>query len=194
MKINLGSGWRPIEGWLNVDLYSETADLRQDLRTLNFAPETVDEVLASHVIEHFVHDEGAAIATAAYSWLKPGGRLVVEMPNLESCLKLATSKVLNKALNGLKGICGGRNTKKPEWDKWMLEHRDQIIAEASRNHSATGIIPDEWRTAGYDHFYVWSAEEFADLLRPLGAVVKVGGGTIHGHRYGRDFRVVAIKP
>jgi tRNA (cmo5U34)-methyltransferase len=49
-----------------------------DLRTLNYAPETFDVILAGAVLHHLRDDEDWRSAFARFhSWLKPGGRLYV---------------------------------------------------------------------------------------------------------------------
>src|ERR1700677_2089475 len=53
MKLNLGSGRRPIEGWVNVDKYPP-ADVLHDLEELPWpwADNAAEDVLLCHVLEH----------------------------------------------------------------------------------------------------------------------------------------------
>lgn len=53
LRLNLGSGQRPLEGYLNVDKYGEP-DLRWDLETFPWPwdDNTVSEVKLIHVLEH----------------------------------------------------------------------------------------------------------------------------------------------
>lgn len=62
MKLNLGCGPNKLPGYVNVDKQGE-ADLRHDLEQFPWpwASNTVDEVLASHVLEHLGHTPGVFI-------------------------------------------------------------------------------------------------------------------------------------
>ena len=115
---------------------------------------------------------------------------VCEMPNLTTCLKLAGSKVFRKAKNGLKGIAGGRQTRKNDWDAWMFAHRLELIETAERERTVDHLIPSDWKSPGDSHLHVWHAEDFAEQCRELGFKTTIGWGTIHGPRFGRDFRAV----
>ena len=193
MKINLGSGNRCKPGWVNVDQFHGAAERKEDIRAVDFAPGTVDEVLASHVLEHITKDDTLALIAKIYRWLKPGGLFVCEMPNLTTCLEIAKSKWLEKAKNGLKGICGGRPVKKNDWDVWMFQNRNQILSTAAERHTVDHLIPLEWKTPGDSHLHVWHAEDFAAACREVGFRTELMPGTIHGFRYGRDFRCEARK-
>lgn len=67
----------------------------------SFVPaEPVDAVLALHVVEHV--DDPAALLSHLASWLRPGGRLVVVVPNAESLhRRLAVRMGLQPALDSL---------------------------------------------------------------------------------------------
>lgn len=86
VKLNLGCGKDYREGYINVDLYEDSADQRFDVKTIPYEDNTVDEILASHVIEHFDYHESVDVLKEWYRVLKPGGKLVLETPDmLESC-------------------------------------------------------------------------------------------------------------
>lgn len=194
MKVNLGAGNRCMEGWINVDQFNGAAERKEDIRAVSFEPGTVDEVLTSHVLEHIPREDTLALIARIFVWLKPGGLFVCEMPNLTTCLKLAGSKVFEKAKNGLKGIAGGRQTRKNDWDAWMFAHRLELIETAERKRTVDHLIPSDWKSPGDSHLHVWHAEDFAEQCRVLGFTTTLGWGTIHGPRYGRDFRCEARKP
>lgn len=77
VRLNIGAGTCTMEGFVPVDL-----KLGQDARRLDeYADESVDEVYASHVLEHFGHRE---IATVLAEWvrvLKPCGRMRLAVPD-----------------------------------------------------------------------------------------------------------------
>ncbi len=88
LRINVGSGDFPLEGFTNLDLYSESADLRQDFFEAHF--EDVEEVRMSHFLEHLTWHRTAEALGHAASWLKPGGQLVVEVPDMETIMIVGT--------------------------------------------------------------------------------------------------------
>lgn len=87
IKLNLGSGSDYMEGWINVDLYTgHTTDERFDVKQLPYQDNSVDEIKAFHIIEHFPWTEGLVAIREWYRVLKPNGRLWLETPDLlESC-------------------------------------------------------------------------------------------------------------
>jgi ubiquinone/menaquinone biosynthesis C-methylase UbiE len=58
IKLELGGGEQGREGWLNVDLYADNADLQLDLRRpLPFPDLSIEAIYSSHVLEHFSYPE-----------------------------------------------------------------------------------------------------------------------------------------
>lgn len=73
--------------WVNIDL-SPSADLQHDLcLPLPFDMNSIDFILASHIVEHFTPYEWAAIKKDWYRVLRVGGRLEVRVPDLEVACK-----------------------------------------------------------------------------------------------------------
>jgi len=80
MKLNLGSGDRKLEGYVNVDLFG-TPDLRVDLFKFPWpwADESIDEIACHHFLEH--------VPRFRETWLeinrvlRTGGKLWVRVPN-----------------------------------------------------------------------------------------------------------------
>lgn len=87
VKYNMGCGRDRIEGYIGVDKYGEGADIKEDLLTLNLPDNHADEILASHVIEHIPQHRAIELLTKWYNVLKPGSKLIMEMPNLEELCK-----------------------------------------------------------------------------------------------------------
>lgn len=78
--MNLGCGKSPLKEYVNVDINGP--DVQSDLRTLPFPPDYADEIMAIHVIEHFYHWEVQDLLKHWIKILKPGGKLILECPDL----------------------------------------------------------------------------------------------------------------
>lgn len=81
-RLNLGAGGSPIEGYGNIDLKNGAQAF-----PLNYADGTIDEIRASHLLEHFPH---GATRTVIQEWarvLKPGGKLKIAVPDFDYIVK-----------------------------------------------------------------------------------------------------------
>jgi len=83
LSLNLGSGDHRIDGFTNVDLYDETADVRADICELPFENESVDEIVAYQVIEHVAYNKAEQMFDEMYRVLKKGGTMITECPDIE---------------------------------------------------------------------------------------------------------------
>lgn len=93
MKLNLGCGHRHLPGFVNVDLPDNWSKLRPDVeaditKPLPFEDGVADEVHAYHVLEHIWHWQVYDVLQDWCRVLKPGGKLVLEMPCLDKVLHL----------------------------------------------------------------------------------------------------------
>lgn len=203
-RLNLGSGKKYLSGYTNVDLYAKKVDLRADIRELKMKPESCDEILLIHVLEHLEQSEAIKLLEKAFVWLDRGGALVVEMPDKRKCFKLI-AKGLEEGLpelllRGAKGLLGGRSQHQAAWTEWLVHNAAHIM---KLTHS--GTVPIEkfelseyWLENGEPHLYVWTASELEKLLIGIGfRYVLVGGAQRHLHGGSkvrdRDMHVLGIK-
>lgn len=89
IRLNLGCGDKILPGYVNVDVVEaragKTPDVLCDLHQLHPFPDNyADEVMAIHVVEHFWRWEVEDILREWIRVLRPGGRMVLECPNLIS--------------------------------------------------------------------------------------------------------------
>lgn len=83
VKFNMGCGHDRRPGYIGIDMHSDRAEIRMDLFKVSLPDDCADEILASHVIEHLPQHRATEILTKWFNALKPGGKLIVETPNLE---------------------------------------------------------------------------------------------------------------
>jgi SAM-dependent methyltransferase len=84
IRLNLGCGDDKREGYINADLYNENADAKFDAAKIPYDDNTVDEIFASHIIEHFHFQQSWEVLREWYRVLKPGGFLKVETPDFHN--------------------------------------------------------------------------------------------------------------
>ena len=87
VRLNLGCGDKILPGYINIDTVSSRAgkqpDLNADIRDLSKINSSIaHEVLAVQVIEHFYCWEVVPLLKSWRRLLKPGGKLILECPNL----------------------------------------------------------------------------------------------------------------
>ncbi len=83
VRLNLGSGDWPLWGYENLDIKNG-----RSVYPLGYGDETVDEVRASHLLEHFSVAEGIEAMAEWYRVLRPGGRLRVAVPDFAKIVQI----------------------------------------------------------------------------------------------------------
>ena len=87
-RVNLGCGKYPLVGYLNVDAH-EPADYTCDIWDCAFVD--LDEVRMDHFLEHLPWTETHELLERVHSWLRPGGKVVVEVPDIETIMEQGTN-------------------------------------------------------------------------------------------------------
>lgn len=86
-KLNLGSGDVPLAGYDNIDL--KTGQSAYPLTTENGS---LDEIRASHILEHYGHKDVFKVVQHWVSKLKPGGILQLAVPDFKVIVDLYQKK------------------------------------------------------------------------------------------------------
>jgi GT2 family glycosyltransferase len=89
LMLNLACGHDYGEEYINVDLYAPEdakCDVRYDVQKLPYDDNSIDQIKAFHIIEHFHFFEIQEVLKEWHRVLKPGGVLYLETPDfLETC-------------------------------------------------------------------------------------------------------------
>ena len=117
IKLNLGSGPNRKAGWINVDLFSDSADAQLDLREpWPFSEGSASHVYSEHVFEHFeIHDDAPHFLAESFRVLEAGGIFDVGVPDTEWPLR-AYGDPSNEYWSLAKRLWH------PSWCQTQLEH------------------------------------------------------------------------
>lgn len=117
IRLNVGSGTLHIEGYHDVDLvYGERA------YPLDWPDESVVEVRASHILEHFPRWQAQDVVRDWVRVLRPGGVLKIAVPDFDDICQLAksgTDKTWEAYLMG--GHTGTNDVHHSVWTRGLLE-------------------------------------------------------------------------
>lgn len=89
MKLNVGCGWDYRRGWLNIDSSGNSAaDRLMEAHRLDLPDCSAEEVRAAQLVEHLGFYRTKFFLAECWRVSKPGGRLLVETPDIEKTFSL----------------------------------------------------------------------------------------------------------
>lgn len=98
LRLHLGCGSQYLEGYINIDfpdkqreIMGVKADLYADITSLNYPSDSVDEIRLHHVFEHFSRVMALSQLIKWHEWLKLGGKLHIETPDIEGSARIILS-------------------------------------------------------------------------------------------------------
>lgn len=108
LKLHLGCGKWKFDGYVNIDYPQDKhttvtqlgADIHADITKLSFPPESVDEIRLHHVFEHFNRVTALGLLVKWHRWLRIGGRIHIETPDLVGSAKTLLSNASWKTKMG----------------------------------------------------------------------------------------------
>jgi len=111
IKLNLGARDRRIPGFKNMDIDAHAGvDFVGDVSNLSQFPDgSVDEIYASHILEHFEHHRTLAVLKEWCRVLRPGGRLLVGVPDFARAVELYQTMGLDEWI--IRFLCGDQEYK-----------------------------------------------------------------------------------
>ncbi len=136
LRLHLGCGGQHLEGYINIDypqsehnLVQVKADFYADIKSLDFPLESVDEIRLNHVFEHFNRVTALAMMIKWHKWLKIGGRLHIETPDLIGSAKTLVSNTSWKTKMGVVRHLAGDQA--ADWgyhiDHWFPERFEHTL-------------------------------------------------------------------
>ncbi len=148
-KLQLGSSFTPLEGWLNTDLIPEVPGVvyLDATRRFPFDDDTFDYIASEHMIEHIDYDSGQAMLREAFRVLKPGGGIRIATPDLRVLLGLSASE---------------KNTVENKYIEWIVSKLFPEVADCK----ATFVINNAFRCWG--HQFLYDAETLKAALACCG--------------------------
>ena len=88
LKLNVGCGYKPMTGWLNIDIAIGIAEIVWDVRkNLPLLDESCSAVFCEHLIEHLDKAHGLSLIKEFYRVLQPGGVLRISTPDAGKYLR-----------------------------------------------------------------------------------------------------------
>ena len=168
-RLHLGCGRERWDGYINIDIaWRADSDLRADVRDLGrlFQPESVAEIVMIHALGYLHLWEAREFFAVAARLLVPGGRLVLELPDLGKCAREVAAS----------------------------EGDVQRYLEAVRGIFAFDIASVDARQRYPPYVFGWSAWHLVRELTAAGfAQAATADPQTHGPRPWRDMRVEAIR-
>ena len=139
LRLHLGCGEIKLDGYVNIDYPPAqhtvqalgAADIHADILSLRFPNESVDEIRLHHVFEHFDRPTAHALLGRWHQWLKVGGELRIETPDLR-----ASSRMLNSARYSyqdhqvvLRHVFGSHEAAwAVHWDGWYEDKYKRVLS------------------------------------------------------------------
>jgi predicted SAM-dependent methyltransferase len=144
MKLHLGCGTKHIKGFQNIDIrYLPGVDEVNNIKFLrNYKENSVDEIYACHVLEHFGRWEYKEVLKRWFEILKPNGQLRLAVPDFTSICKYYIQFEDLKSITGL--LYGGQ-----DYD----ENYHYITFDYH-------TLSTDLKNIGYTHITKWNSEAY----------------------------------
>ena len=138
LRLHLGCGQWRFDGYVNIDyppsehttISKLGADIHADITTLRFPDGTVDEIRLHHVFEHFNRVTALALLIRWQRWLKVGGVLCIETPDLIGSARTLLSDAAWKTKMAVVRHLAGDQAAKWAYhvDHWFAQRFERTLA------------------------------------------------------------------
>lgn len=146
LRLHLGCGEQRFEGYINIDYPSDQHNVMQvrpdyqaNITQLDFPPQSVDEIRLHHVFEHFNRVSALAMLIKWQQWLKVGGKLHIETPDLMGSAEVLVSKApWSMKMGAVRHLAGDQAA---SWayhvDHWFPERYEHTLKQLGFNRVET---------------------------------------------------------
>lgn len=157
MKLNIGCGGKRIPGYTGIDAVQRPAvDIIANADNIPLDSGVAEEIMAIHLMEHFYQWEVPGVLREWYRLLQPGGKLVLELPDVVKCAQNLVDNVLKggKHLDQLSywGLYGDPRLKDPfmthRWG-WTFQTLGQVLHDVGYVNIIE--LPTMFHPAGKEH-------------------------------------------
>lgn len=162
MRLNVGCGKRILDEYVNIDVVRSpkaprAPEILAQATEIPLPDGCADELMAIHLLEH-LHSWDVPVALAEWRrLLKPGGLLVLEMPDIVKCAKNLVKLIERgdeKSINSMAmhGFYGEQSTRDP----WMCHRYGWAPKTLTPVLQAAGFTkireaPTQWHPIGKAH-------------------------------------------
>ncbi len=171
LRLNLGCGDKILPGYVNVDVVEARAGMKPDVvcdlhDLAPFPDASADEILSVHVVEHFWRWEIRDVMREWVRVLKPGGRMIVECPNIKSACET------------------------------FLQNPEQFSREDQNGQRTMWVFygDPKWTDPLMIHRWGYTPESLRELLAETGLADVRQEPAQFKLREPRDMRIVGVKP
>ena len=91
-KLQIGTGHNTLDGWLNTDVVIRASGviILDAKKRFRFGDQVFDFILTEHQIEQLTHSEARFMLSECFRVLRPGGKIRIGTPSLETLIGLYT--------------------------------------------------------------------------------------------------------
>lgn len=137
LRLHLGCGEKHFGGYVNIDyppahhnVMDVQADVFADVMAMQFPDESVDEIRLHHVFEHFNRVTALAMLIKWQRWLKVGGVIQIETPDILGSSRVISSSVpLKRKMAAIRHLSGDQCA---SWayhlDHWFPERFEETLS------------------------------------------------------------------
>lgn len=149
--INLGSGTKTFDEYINIDffsLFSDNVDYEADFRyPLKIDDDSVDGIFTEHVLEHLTYDQVERLLKECHRILKPGGIIRIIVPDVSIFIE---------------HYCLNNNDWFSQWEKHVFIESEDVNRCNRRMISKMTAI--SFVTQEYGHVSCWDFETLEIFL------------------------------
>jgi len=150
-RLQIGAGPNILEGWLNTDYYTGSLGVvfLDATKRFPFEDRTFDYIFSEHQIEHLTYKEGLSMLRECYRVLKPGGKIRIATPDIETLIGLHTPE---------------KNDLQQRYIRWI---NDKFLPEIGVDNDVF-VINNAFRNFG--HQFIYDRATLQSALEEVGLV------------------------